>query len=102
MNKQVIPLGNNLIIKVVEVEEKTKGGIILTSSSKEQPVHGVVLARGEYAYHPNGDIKQHSIEVGDTVCFMKNAGTTVAEAPDGESWLAIAEDCIYYKVISNG
>lgn len=100
MNK-VIPLSNNLIIEVLEVEEKTKGGIILTSTTKEVPVHGIVLAKGPYAYHPNGTIKPHDLEVGDKVCFMKNAGTSVSEAPDGKTWLSIPEDCIYYKVVNN-
>lgn len=96
--KQVTPISNNIIVKVIETESVTKGGIVLPGTALEASVHGVVIARGEYAYHRNGTQKSHEVEVGDTVCFMKNSGTTVMEAPDGETWLAVPEDCIYYKV----
>lgn len=99
-DKIITPLGRYALVKVLEVEDTTAGGIILTSTSKEESVHGVVLAKPEFSYHPDGSTRICSFEVGDTVCFMKNAGTTVMEAPEGETWLVIPDDCIYYKVKS--
>lgn len=97
-NKIVTPLGRFALVQVLKVEDTTKGGIILTSGDKEESVHGVVLAKPEFSYHPDGSLKVCPFDKGDTVCFMKNAGSTVMEAPEGETWLVIPDDCIYYKV----
>lgn len=96
---KVTPLGNNVILKVLEMEDMSKGGILLTAGSKEESVHGMVMAAPQFSYHPNGELRGESlVSEGDTVCFMKGSGTTVMEAPEGEKWLAVPEDCIHYKV----
>ncbi len=69
------PLGDRLVIKKVEVEEKTKSGIVLPSTAKEQPSMAEVLAIGSDI--TNDEKKKDTIKVGDTVIFSKYAGTEI-------------------------
>lgn len=69
------PLGDRLIIKKVEVEEKTKSGIVLPSTAKEQPQMAEVLAVGPDI--TGDEKKKDQIKVGDKVIFSKYAGTEV-------------------------
>lgn len=76
------PLGDRVVIKKLEAEEKTKSGIVLPSSAKEQPQMAEIMAIG-------GDIlkddkKKDQIKVGDTVIFSQYAGTEVKV--DGEEY----------------
>ena len=76
------PLGDRVVIKKLEAEEKTKSGIVLPSSAKEQPQMAEIMAIG-------GDIlkdekKKDQIKVGDTVIFSQYAGTEVKI--DGEEY----------------
>ena len=64
------PLGDRVVIKKVDVEEKTQSGIVLPSSAKEQPQMAEVLAVGS-------EIKNDEIKVGDKVIFSKYAGTEI-------------------------
>lgn len=74
------PLGDRLVIKKVEVEEKTKSGIVLPSTAKEQPSMAEVLAIGSDI--TNDEKKKDTIKVGDKVIFSKYAGTEIKV--DGE------------------
>jgi len=74
------PLGDRVVIKKVEVEEKTKSGIVLPSSAQEQPQMAEVVAVGSDIL--NDEKKKDQIKVGDTVIFSKYAGTEVTV--DGE------------------
>ncbi|HEY8363111.1 MAG TPA: co-chaperone GroES [Tissierellaceae bacterium] len=74
------PLGDRVVIKKVEVEEKTKSGIVLPSTAKEQPQMAEVLAIGPDIL--NDEKKKDQIKVGDKVIFSKYAGTEVKV--DGE------------------
>ena len=69
------PLGDRLVIKKVEVEEKTKSGIIVPGSAQEQPQMAEVLAIGDGI--KNDDKKKDQIAVGDKVIFAKYSGTEV-------------------------
>lgn len=69
------PLGDRLVIKKVEVEEKTKSGIVLPSTAKEQPSMAEVLAIGSDI--TNDEKKKDTIKVGDKVIFSKYAGTEI-------------------------
>lgn len=69
------PLGERVVIKKVEAEEKTKSGIVLPSSAKEQPQIAEVLAVG--ADIVNDEKKKDEIKVGDKVIFSQYAGTEV-------------------------
>lgn len=69
------PLGDRLVIKKVEVEEKTKSGIVLPSSAKEQPQIAEVVAVG--AGISEDEKKKNEVKVGDKVIFSKYAGTEI-------------------------
>ena len=70
------PLGERVVIKQLEAEEKTKGGIILTSSSKEKPQEAEVIAVGPGAT-VDGKLVPPQVKVGDKVIYSKYAGTEV-------------------------
>ncbi|NMB08118.1 MAG: co-chaperone GroES [Tissierellia bacterium] len=76
------PLGDRVIIKKVEAEEKTKSGIVLPSSAKEEPNMAEVMAIGDGIL--NDEKKKDEIKVGDTVIFSQYAGTEVKV--DGEEY----------------
>ena len=76
------PLGDRVVIKLVEAEEKTKSGIVLPSSAKEQPQMAEVVAIG--ADIVNDEKKKDQIKVSDKVIFSKYAGTEVKI--DGEEY----------------
>lgn len=69
------PLGDRVVIKKVEVEEKTKSGIVLPSSAKEQPQMAEVLAVGEDI--TKDEKKKNQVKVGDKVIFSQYAGTEI-------------------------
>lgn len=76
------PLGDRVVIKLVEAEEKTKSGIVLPSSAKEQPQMAEVVAIGPDIL--NDEKKKDQIKVKDRVIFSKYAGTEVKI--DGEEY----------------
>lgn len=92
------PLEDRVIIKVIEVENKTTGGILLTDKSLEESTLGEVMIVNSVSYYRNGEQRQPVLSQGDKVRFAKQAGTVMPESPDGETWIAIPEDMIYYKV----
>lgn len=69
------PLGDRVVIKKVEAEEKTKSGIVLPNTAKEQPQMAEVIAVG--ADITNDEKKKDQIKVGDKVIFAKYSGTEV-------------------------
>ncbi len=81
----VKPLGERVVIKMVEAEEKTKSGILLTGTAKEQPQIAEVLAIG--AGITSDEKKKDEIKVGDKVIFSKFSGTEVKI--DGEELIVI-------------
>jgi len=81
----VKPLGERVVIKMVEAEEKTKSGIVLPGSAQEKPQVAQVLAVG--AGITSDEKKQNEIKVGDKVIFSKFAGTEVKV--DGEELIII-------------
>ncbi len=81
----VKPLGERVVIKMVEAEEKTKSGILLTGTAKEQPQIAEVLAVG--AGITSDEKKKDEIKVGDKVIFSKFSGTEVKI--DGEELIVI-------------
>lgn len=74
---EIRPLGDRVVVKVVEEEEKTKGGIILPDTAKEKPQQGKVLAVGLGDILDSGERKPMDVAVGDTVIFSKYAGTEI-------------------------
>ncbi len=89
---RVEPLGDKVVIKRLEPEEKTAGGIVLPDSSRDKPVEGRVLSVGDGRMLPNGDRVPHQVSEGDRVVFSRWAGTEVVV--DNEEVLIMGEDDI--------
>ena len=83
------PLGDRVIIRVLEKEEKTKSGIFLPDTAKEKPSEGEVIAVGAGTVYDNGQRVAPEVAVGDKVMFSKYAGTEVKI--DGVDHLVISE-----------
>lgn len=86
------PLGDRILLKRVEPEEKTKGGIVLPDTAKEKPREGVVLAVGEGRLLEDGKRAPFTVKPNDRVLFSSYAGTEVKW--DGEEYLILGEDDI--------
>jgi len=86
------PLHDRVIIKRMEEERTTPGGIVIPDSATEKPVKGEVLAVGKGKTNDSGDVKPLDVKVGDKVLFGKYSGTEVKV--DGEDLLVMREDDI--------
>ncbi len=71
------PLHDRVVVKRVEGEEKTKGGLIIPDSAKEKPAEGEVVAVGEGARKDSGELIPMSVKKGDRILFGKWSGTEV-------------------------
>ncbi len=89
---KVRPLHDRVIVKRVEEEEKTKGGIIIPDSAKEKPQEGKVVAVGEGKMNEKGERIALEVKAGDRVLFSKYAGNDINI--DGEEHLIMREDDI--------
>ena len=83
------PLGDRVILKVLEAEEKTASGIFLPDNAKEKPQQGKVLAVGPGKYNDEGELIKVQVKEGDVVIFAKYAGTEVKY--QGEEYLIVKE-----------
>lgn len=86
------PLGDRIIIELVEVEEKTAFGIVLPDSAKEKPQTGKVVAVGTGRVLDNGTRVDVDVKVGDEILFSKFSGTEVKY--DGVEYLILRESDI--------
>ncbi len=89
---KIRPLQDRVIVKRIEEEEKTKGGIIIPDTAKEKPMEGKVIAVGKGKVLEDGKVHPLDIKAGDRVLFGKYAGTEVKI--DGEEHLIMREDDI--------
>ncbi len=89
---KVKPLHDRVIVKRVEEEEKTKGGIIIPDTAKEKPVEGEIMAVGDGKVADDGKKIALEVKAGDKVLFGKYAGTEIQI--DGEEHLIMREDDI--------
>jgi chaperonin GroES len=71
------PLGDRVLVKRVEEEEKTRGGIIIPDTAKEKPQEGEVIAVGPGARDESGKIQPLDVKTGDRILFGKWSGTEV-------------------------
>ncbi len=76
------PLGDRIVVKVLEAEEKTAGGIILPDTAKDKPQEGEVIAVGSGRVLENGNRVTPEVKVGDRVIFSKYGGTEVKVGDD--------------------
>ncbi len=90
MAMKVRPLHNRLIVKRVEEDEKTAGGLIIPDSAKEKPQQGRVVSVGPGRRDDKGNIIPVEVNKGDRVLFSKYSGTEVSL--DAEEHLIISED----------
>jgi chaperonin GroES len=89
---KIKPLGQNVLVRRLEAEERTKGGIYLPDTAKEKPKEGEVLAVGEGDIGKDGKRKEFQVKRGDRVIFSSYAGTEIKM--EGEEYLIISEDDI--------
>jgi chaperonin GroES len=92
------PLGDRVVVKPVEGEEVTKGGIILPDTAKEKPQEGKVLAVGPGRLSEDGKRIAMEVKVGDVVLYVKYGGTEVKI--DGEELMILSEKDILAKKVS--
>ncbi|MBP3924153.1 co-chaperone GroES [bacterium] len=82
------PLGDRIVIKVIEDTEQTSGGIFIPDSAKEKPQKGEVVAVGEGKMNEKGEREPMDVKVGDTILYAKYSGTD------------IKMDGVEYKILS--
>ena len=86
------PLHDRVLVRRVESDEKTKGGLIIPDSAKEKPAEGEIISTGEGARKDSGELIAPSVKAGDRVLFGKWSGTEVTI--DGEELLIMKESDI--------
>lgn len=92
MSLNMKPLGDRLLVKPIEQEEKTASGIILPETAKEKPQEGEVLAIGPGSRKDDGTRIEMDVQVGDRVLYAKYAGTEIKI--DGKKLLILKESDI--------
>jgi chaperonin GroES len=89
---KIRPLQDRIIVKRLEEEQKTKGGIIIPDTAKEKPIEGKVIAVGKGKVADDGKLIKMEVKVDDKVLFSKYGGTEVKI--DGQEYLIMREDDI--------
>jgi chaperonin GroES len=89
---KIRPLQDRVIVKRIEEEEKTKGGIIIPDTAKEKPQEGKVVAVGKGKVNDDGKITPLDVKVNDRILFGKYSGTEINV--EGEEHLIMREDDI--------
>ena len=92
MATKIRPLQDRIIVKRVQEEEKTKGGIIIPDTAKEKPIEGKVIAVGNGKVQEDGKVRPLDVKAGDRILFSKYAGTEIKI--DGEEHLIMREEDI--------
>jgi chaperonin GroES len=92
MSTKIRPLQDRIIVKRVQEEEKTKGGIIIPDTAKEKPIEGKVIAVGNGKVQEDGKVRPLDVKAGDRILFSKYAGTEIKI--DGDEHLIMREDDI--------
>ena len=93
------PLGDRLIVEVLEEEEVTVGGIVLPDTAKEKPQKGKVLAAGDGKLDDDGKRIPLDVKKGDEVLYSKYGGTEIKV--DGEDLLVLRESDVLAKVVGD-
>ena len=89
---KIRPLQDRVIVKRLEEEEKTKGGIIIPDTAKEKPQEGKVIAVGKGKMNEDGKLIPLDVKVGDRILFGKYSGSEIKI--DGEEHLIMREEDI--------
>jgi len=91
------PLADRIIVKPLEAQEKTKGGIVLPDTAKEKPQEGEIIAVGKGKVLENGSVQALEVKVGDKVLYGKYSGTEITTR-EGETLLIMREEDILATV----
>ena len=89
---KVVPLNDKIVVKRLEAEDKTAGGIVLPDTAKEKPKQGKVLSLGDGKLLDTGERARFQVKEGDRVLFTSYAGNEVNV--DGDELLIMSEDDI--------
>ena len=89
---KIRPLHDRVLVKRLEGEEKTKGGIIIPDSAKEKPQEGLIVAAGPGRVNEEGKVTALDVKKGDKILFSKYSGNEITL--DGEEHLIMREDDI--------
>ena len=92
MAMNIHPLHDRVVVRRLEEERKTAGGIVIPDNATEKPMRGVVVAIGEGKILDNGDLRALAVKVGDEVLFGKYSGTEIKL--NGEELVVMREDDI--------
>jgi len=87
------PLGDRVVVKPLEAESKTKGGIVLPDTAKEKPQEGKIIAVGKGKVLENGTVQAPEVKVGDKVLYGKYSGNEIT-TKEGEELLIMREEDI--------
>ena len=87
---KIEPLGDKIVVKRLEAEDKTSGGILLPSAAQDKPSQGRVLSVGDGKQLPDGTRSPHQVQEGDRVFFGRYAGSEIIV--DDEELLIMSED----------
>ena len=96
-NLNIRPLDDRIVVKPLDAEEKTSGGILLPDSAKEKPQRGTVVAPGVGRLLDNGKRAEMNVAVGDEVIYGKYSGSDVEV--DGEQYKILREGDVLAKVV---
>ena len=94
------PLQDRVLIRRIEQEERTKGGILIPDTAKEKPMEGEVVAAGPGARSEDGKLQPMDVKSGDRVLFGKWSGTEVKI--DGTEYLIMKENDIMGVLVESG
>jgi chaperonin GroES len=89
---KVVPLNDKIVVKRLEAEDKTAGGIVLPDAAKEKPKQGRILSLGDGKLLDSGKRASFQVKEGDKVLFTSYAGSEVTL--DGEEYIIMTEDDI--------
>ena len=88
---EIKPLADRVVVKPLEIEEKTKGGIVLPETAKEKPQEGKIVAVGKGKVLENGQIHPLELKVGDRILYGKYTGNEIT-TKEGEELLIMREE----------
>ena len=88
---EIKPLADRVVVKPLEAEEKTKGGLVLPDTAKEKPQEGKIVAVGKGKVLENGQIQPMELKVGDRILYGKYSGNEIS-TKDGDELLIMKEE----------
>jgi len=91
---EIRPLGDRILVKPLEAEEKTKGGILLPDTAKEKPQEGKVVAVGKGKLSDKGTVQPLELKVGNRVLYGKYSGTEISNK-EGDQLLIMREEDVF-------